>query len=101
MSIFTDVAAFCSPVGTATLESPYFDPAYFKGSTLRFINPKDGSETDITPVFNYYEVAADGTITDQGTTEPATAITVNVDDCENFTAAVYLKYAVDEDGAAT
>jgi hypothetical protein len=98
---YADLTEFCDVVGTGTLKSPFFDPAYFKGSTLKFYNPMDDSQTEISPSMKYFEVMADGTIVDQGSTEPVNPITVNGNDCENFTASVFLKYAVNETGKAT
>lgn len=53
---------------------------------------------EVTPTFEYHEVAADGVITSKGATEPA-ALAISGLACTNFAVGVYLKYKMSKEGA--
>ena len=94
------MADFCAPSGTVGLTAPYFDPLYYKGSTLGIYSIPDNKLIDVVPTFNYFEVAENGEITSKGVTEPA-AIASAAGACTNFAVGVYLKYKMSQDGKPT
>jgi hypothetical protein len=97
---YTSLSNFCAVKGTASLKNQYFDPLYLKGSKLKIFGIPQNDLVEVTPTFNYYEVAANGVITSKGTTEPAT-VAISGLACTNFAVGVYLKYKMSKEGAPT
>ena len=97
---YSTLAKFCAVAGTAGLESPNFDPLFLKGSTLAIYNIPENKRTEITPTFEYFEVAANGEITSKAAAEPS-AVAISGTACTNFAVGVYLKYKMSKEGVPT
>ena len=97
LGVYSTLSSFCAPAGTAGLANQYFDPLYLKGSALQIYSITENKLVEIVPTFNYFEVAQNGEITNQGATEPA-AIAIAGTACTNFVVGVYLKYKMSKDG---
>jgi hypothetical protein len=98
VGVYSSLNEFCDILGVSTLKTNFYNPVYWKGSSVKLYNANDKQQVTLTPTFNYFEVKNDGSIIDQKATEPSSPISINTFNCQNFVVGVYLKYSVNDKG---